>query len=109
MVEIGGSEKAGRERTAMADIVYSCVMKVYSCLSSRRFGTELDEATDKGYVSRKMHPGMTWAFLKSRKLTPILQDLIVRSSLPLAAIETSFAPDSTGFSTSRFAKWYDEK
>jgi transposase/predicted nucleic acid-binding Zn finger protein len=99
----------GRERTATSDVVFACVMKVYSCLSSRRFGTDLDEATEKGYVSRKMHPGMTWAFLKSRALTSILQDLIVRSSLPLAAIETSFAPDSTGFSTSRFAKWYDEK
>jgi|SRR5579871_14938 len=30
-------------------------------------------------------------------------------SLPLRAVETVFAPDSTGFSTSRFVRWYDEK
>lgn len=38
-----------------------------------------------------------------------LQQLIVRSSLPLKAVETVFAPDSTGFSTSRFVRWYDER
>jgi transposase len=102
-------KRAGKKRTAMADMVFSCVLKVYSCLSSRRFGTDLDEATLKGYVSRKMHPGMTWAFLENKLLTPVLKDLVVRSSLPLCAIETTFAPDSTGFSTSRFIRWFDEK
>jgi hypothetical protein len=29
--------------------------------------------------------------------------------MPLRAVETTFAPDSSGFSTSRFVKWYDEK
>lgn len=101
--------RTGRERTAMSDMVYSCVMKVYSGLSSRRFGTDLDEATEKGYVSRKMHPGMTWAFFKCDLMTPVLRELIVRSSLPLRAIETTFAPDSSGFSTSRFVRWFDEK
>jgi transposase len=33
----------------------------------------------------------------------------VQSSLPLCAVESIFAPDSTGFSTSRFVRWYDEK
>ena len=102
-------KRAGKKRTAIADMVFACVLKVYSCLSSRRFGTDLDEATAKGYVSRKMHPGMTWAFLENKLLTPVLKELVVRSSLPLCAIETTFAPDSTGFSTSRFIRWFDEK
>src|SRR3954462_627546 len=42
-------------------------------------------------------------------MTPILNDLIVQSSLPLRTVETVFAPDSTGFSTSRFVRWFDEK
>src|SRR5205823_6018706 len=32
-----------------------------------------------------------------------------RSSLPLASLETEFAADSSGFSTGRFVRWYDEK
>ena len=42
-------------------------------------------------------------------MTPVLHSLVVRASLPLRAVETTFAPDSTGFSTSRFVRWYDEK
>lgn len=42
-------------------------------------------------------------------LTPVLQHLITMSTLPLRAVETDFAVDSTGFSTSRFIRWYDKK
>lgn len=48
-------------------------------------------------------------FFENAALTPILHALVVRSSLPLRAVETTFAPDSTGFSTSRFVKWFDHK
>src|SRR5438552_175550 len=49
------------------------------------------------------------AYMESEFLSPVLQALIVRSSLPLKSVETTFAPDSSGFSTSRFVRWYDEK
>lgn len=42
-------------------------------------------------------------------LTPILKELIVRSSMPLRSVETDFAIDSSGFCTSRFTRWYDVK
>lgn len=101
--------KTGRRRTAMSDQVFTVCLKVYSGLSSRRYGTDLEEAHGKGYVSHPINPMMACTFLESDLLTPVLQDLIVRSSLPLKSIETTFAPDSTGFSTSRFVKWFDEK
>lgn len=101
--------KVGRKRTPMADMIFACAFKVYSTLSSRRFGTDLADAHERGYVSKKLHPVMVCAFLENKLLTPVLHDLIVRSSLPLRAVETTFAPDSTGFSTSRFVRWFDEK
>jgi transposase len=83
--------------------------KVYSTFSSRRFSTDLREAHERGYTS-KVIPGMkVCAFFENPDLTPVLHRLIVQSSLPLRAVETVFAPDSTGFSTSRFVRWYDEK
>ena len=42
-------------------------------------------------------------------MTPILKTLIIQSSLPLKAIETDFAVDSTGFTSRRFDRWYDHK
>src|SRR5205814_5509766 len=77
--------------------------------SGRRFGSDLKDAHEKGYLLTLMNPVTIAAYLEDAALTPILQQLITRSSLPLGAVETVFAPDSTGFSTSRFVRWFDEK
>jgi hypothetical protein len=112
---VGGVEeppqpRTGRRRTLMADMVYASALKVYMTFASRRFAFALEWAKEKGYVSqRKMHPVSVCAFLESDLMTPVLQKLIVQSSLPLVPIETVFAPDSSGFSTSRYVRWYDEK
>src|SRR5262249_59824442 len=47
--------------------------------------------------------------LDNAATTPILFDLIRESALPLSVIETEFAVDSSGFTTSRFVRWYDQK
>jgi transposase len=101
--------ETGRRRTAMADMVFASCFKVYTTFSTRRFGSDLDDALAKGFISRKLHPMMTCTFLESELITPVLKQLIETSSLPLRAVETSFAPDSTGFSTSRHVRWHDEK
>ena len=103
------SNKCGRKRRPMRDMVFSTVYKVYSGFSARRFGSDLDDAHDRGYITRPLNPLLVCAFLDDELLTPVLIDLIVQSSLPLRALETTFAPDSTGFSTSRFVRWFDEK
>ncbi len=99
---------AGRRRTPMADMVFTAVYKVYSTLSGRRFGTDIDEAFEKGYLSKKLTM-MNWTFLESELLTPVLKELVAVTSRPLRAVETEFAVDSSGFSTSRFVRWHDEK
>ncbi len=87
--------KGGRCRTPIGDMIFAVVLKGYSTLSSRRNGADLAAAHEKGYLSTKLHPMMVNTFLESQLLTPILQQLIVQSSLPLRAVETVFAPDST--------------
>jgi transposase len=101
--------KSGRRWKSMADMVFACAFKVYSTFSSRRFQCDLNLALERSYLSQPMHAVRICAYMESEFLTPVLQDLIVKSSLPLKAVETVFAPDSTGFSTSRFVRWYDEK
>jgi transposase len=101
--------KTGRRPHLTRDAVFAMVLKVYTTFSSRRFTGDLRNAHVNGYVTKAI-PGMkVCAFMESAELTPILQSLIVRTSLPLRAIETTFAPDSSGFSTSRFVRWHDEK
>jgi transposase len=101
--------RVGRKPVPTADQVFASTFKVYSTVSSRRFACDLRDAHKKGHLSRPIHPNKVNAFLENKALTPILHALIVQSSLPLKVVETVFAPDSTGFSTSRFVRWYDEK
>ena len=101
--------KGGRPRIPIADVIFACAFKVYSTVSSRRFACDLADAHERGHMSRAMHPNKVNAYLEMPELTPILRRLITLSSLPLRAVETDFAVDSSGFSSSRFVRWYDEK
>lgn len=100
---------SGRRWTPLADMVFACALKVYTTVSARRFACDLKAAHDYGYLSRLMNSVSVCAFLETPRLTPVLKKLIVHSSLPLSMFETSFAPDSSGFSSSRFVRWHDEK
>jgi len=101
--------KRGRKPTPLRDVVFACCLKVFTTFSARRFACDLADAHASGYLSALMHSVSVCAYLEDKNLTPVLHRLIVQSSLPLKAVETTFAPDSTGFSTSRFVRWYDEK
>ena len=48
-------------------------------------------------------------YMTKPELTGNLKSLITASSLPLKAVETDFAVESSGFSTSRFVRWYNKK
>jgi transposase len=101
--------KVGRNATLYSDAIFAATFKVYSTVSTRRFACDLKDAYERGHVTKAIHYNSVCAYLENDALTPILKDLIVRSSLPLQTVETSFAPDSSGFSVSRFVRWYDEK
>jgi len=107
--EYPDAPKIGRHHIPMADKIFTCCLKVYSTFSSRRFACDLRDAHAKRYLSELPHSVSSCAFFKEPRMTEVLRGLIVRSSLPLAAVEANFAPDSSGFSTSRFVRWYDEK
>ena len=101
--------KVGRKPIPLADQLFAVVFKVYSTVSSRRFNCDLQDAFERGHLSRSIHCNKVNCFFENADLTPYLKALIVRSSLPLKAIETDFAVDSSGFSTSKFVRWFDEK
>ena len=101
--------KGGRMPLPAADVVFACCFKVYSTVSSRRFGCDLSNAHGTGYLSRPMHTNTINKHLDNAALTPILKALVTQSSLPLRAVEVDFAADSSGFSANRFDRWYDEK
>ena len=71
--------------------------------------TDLKTAHERGFISRLPHYNSIFNYLENPALTPLLRSLITQSSLPLKSVETDFAVDSSGFSTSRFVRWFDHK
>jgi hypothetical protein len=92
----------GRPRLPLADMIFASAFKVYSTSSGRRFTCDLKDAHSKGYLSKAPHYNSISRYLENAGMAPILKALIEQSSLPLQAIESDFAVDSSGFSTSRF-------
>jgi transposase len=102
-------QRRGRPRLSLADIIFSSTFKIYSTVSGRRFSTDLKEAKDKGYLTRLPHYNSVFRYLEADALTPYLYELITTSSLPLKAVESDFAVDSSGFATGQFMRWLDAK
>jgi len=103
------SPKFGRPRLPLSDALFNVTFKVYSTVSQRRFLSDLREAYRRGYISKVPHFNSISNYLESPELTPILRDFITKSSLPLRAVESDFAVDSSGFTTCRYARWFDLK
>lgn len=99
----------GRPRLPLGDMIFASAFKVYSTVSGRRFMCDLKDAHSKGFLTRAPHYNSISRYLENPTLTPFLRRLIEESSLPLQAVESSFAVDSSGFSTCRFARWVKAK
>jgi transposase len=99
----------GRQPLPLADVLFTITFKVYSTMSARRFASDMRDALAKGYVSKLPSFNSIFDYLQMESLTPYLKHLIAESSLPLKSIETAFAVDSSGFSTTRFVRWFDVK
>jgi len=102
-------DKTGRKPFPLADGVFAATFKVYSTVSGRRFMSDLRDAHDKGYINRLPCYNSIFNVLESESTFDLLKALVIETANPLKAIETNFACDSTGFSGSRFDRWYDEK
>lgn len=102
-------QTAGRPRTPLRDELFCTVQKVYSQLSCRRAHSLFGFAAQRGQIPKVPGFVVSSRALNREEVTPVLQALITRSALPLAALEQGFAPDSTGMQTTSFGAWREEK
>lgn len=102
-------QKRGRPRLPLSDAIFCAVMKVYGGMSTRRTSSDLRELADRGFIDKAPHFNSISNALENPDLTPFLRALIEESSAPLAALETDFAADSSGFSTNLYARWFNAK
>jgi len=101
--------KFGRPTLPFSDMLFGSIMKVYTGFSLRRFMSDMQIARSMGLVEVVPSYSTISNFMNREEIKPILDTLIKTSALPLKEVETAFAIDSSGFSTSRFARWFDYK
>lgn len=108
-IEFKHSKKVGRNNLDMKDIIFCLTLKIYSGLSSRRLKSDLQIAKEHDYINHVPHFTTLMGYLGDERLTPVFHELIKLAALPLKQIEHSYAVDSSGFSTSKFGRWFDYK
>lgn len=107
--DIPRKDSAGRNRIPLSDMVYSIVFKIYSCISGRRFMSDLSEAHRKGFISKIPHFNSLFNYLETDELFYVLKSLIRESSKPLITVEVDFAVDSSGFAKGTTVTWLHQK
>jgi len=65
--------------------------------------------SNKAYWHPKLKRNVERAKEKDKRLQRLLQELVHVSAIPLKNQEEKFSVDSSGFSTSKFGRWYDHK
>lgn len=101
--------KFGRPTLPLSDMIFASALKVYSTFSLRRFMSDMETAKESGFIENICTYVTVSNVMNKEEITPILKRLIKLSASPLSSVETDFAVDSSGFSTSRFARWFNYK
>jgi transposase len=101
--------EVGRPPIPVSDLMFLSIYKIYITTSARRCLGDLKDLQREGFISRPISHSSISRFLDDESTEPTLTGLIEESSLPLVEVENDFAIDSTGFSVSRYVRWFDEK
>ncbi len=101
--------KFGRPKLPISNLMFNSVMKIYSTFSLRRFMSDVKIAKEMNLIDEVPCYSSVGHFLQREDVTNILKELIKISASSLKEVETDFSVDSSGFSTSRFARWFDNK
>jgi len=102
-------QKRGRPRLSLRESIFCAIKKVYSHLSQRRSYALYRNSEEKEHITHTPHFNAVGKLLNRKDITPLLTELLTISAMPLKGVETVFAPDSSGFRTTKFDQYYVEK
>ncbi len=98
----------GRPRLPFRDVLFCAVQKVYAQRSLRRAYGLFELAAGIHQIRHAPSFVLPAQLLRREDVTPILEDMVAQAALPLAALEESFAVDSSGFRTTSFGAYCQE-
>jgi transposase/predicted nucleic acid-binding Zn finger protein len=99
----------GRPPLPLADIAFAVVYRAYVGASARRFTSDLRGAEASGLIDRVPSFNSVLTYTRKPELEAVLTSLVEQSSLPMRAIESDFAVDSSGFGTKTTKTWFSTK
>lgn len=99
----------GRPRIPLSDGIFAAVMKIYGGVSGRRSTSDMRGYAAKQLIDRAPHYNSISRVLESSAVTSILKAMVEESARPLREVESDFAVDSSGFSSSIYRRWFDAK
>lgn len=91
--------RPGNPRLPDRELAYMCLVKLLGNVSQDRLQGLLHEGVRIGALRHVPHAHAPFRWLRDPDTTAKLEFLLAQSALPLAAIETEWAIDSTGFRT----------
>lgn len=99
----------GRPALDKREALFCAIKKVYSQMSSRRAKGLFNQANEKEFIKKSPHFNAVSKLLNEEETETILEKLILFSAQPLKSVETSFAVDSSGFRTTTFSPYCQDK
>jgi transposase len=99
----------GRPRLPYRDIVYCAVERQFTGLPLRDAQGTYAASCEAGRISCIPSDNMPSLLFRRPETTGILTNLIAKSALALASVETTFAVDSSGFRTTSFGDYCRER
>ena len=99
----------GRPRHHISDVLKAMALKVYGRLSTARSQTPLRDVWRFGYLDEIPSANTIIDYFNLPQITPILIECIEFVALSLRGYEDHFAPDSSGFRTTNYMRWLEEK
>ncbi len=102
-------EGAGRPSLSLREALFCSVKKVYSQMSSRRAKGFFDEAKEKDLITKSPHFNAVSKLFNKEQTTAIMEGLITLSALPLKSVEHTWITDSSGFRTTSYGQYCQEK
>ncbi|MGI6589479.1 MAG: IS5 family transposase [Candidatus Iainarchaeum sp.] len=103
------SYEFGRPTLSKQETLFCAIKKVYSQMSSRRAKGLFNQANEKEFIKKSPHFNAVSKLLNEEETEAILENLILLSAQPLKSVETSFAVDSSGFRTTTFNSYCQDK
>ena len=99
----------GRRRLPIGDMLYGMGLKVYANRSTRRAMSDIRGAVASGRMCQEPSFTTPITYFGRPEMTPVLRALVQQSALPLRDVETYFAIDSSGFASTSYHQWFEEK